>query len=211
MKNTHITLIGDSIFDNSPYTRGEPDVVSRLRELMPDDWKATLCAVDGHTTSGIKDQLNRVPNGTTHLALSIGGNDALGVSSILNNRAVNIAQALIEVDSVIATFANNYKQMLSYVLNKKLPTVVCTIYNPRYSDPAQQKACVAALRHFNDVIIREAMFARLPIIDLRSICTGDSDYANPIEPSSTGGKKIAAKIIEVVQQHDWTKNTSLYF
>jgi len=47
---------------------------------------------------------------------------------------------------------------------------------------------------FNDVILRAAFHWRLPVIDLRLICSEPSDYANPIEPSGSGGAKIARAI-----------------
>jgi hypothetical protein len=47
---------------------------------------------------------------------------------------------------------------------------------------------------FNDVILRVALQHRLGIIDLRLVCTEPADYANPIEPSSRGGQKIARAI-----------------
>jgi hypothetical protein len=40
-----------------------------------------------------------------------------------------------------------------------------------------------------------AFDSRLPVIDLRLVCTEPADYANPIEPSSRGGEKIARAII----------------
>jgi hypothetical protein len=39
---------------------------------------------------------------------------------------------------------------------------------------------------------------RLTIIDLRLVCDEPADYANPIEPSSTGGAKIARAIASAV-------------
>jgi hypothetical protein len=41
---------------------------------------------------------------------------------------------------------------------------------------------------------RAAIAHRLPVIDLRAFCTNPEDYANPIEPSSAGGEKIARAI-----------------
>jgi hypothetical protein len=43
----HVVLIGDSIFDNAAYTRGGPDAVSQVREMLPHGWEATRLAVDG--------------------------------------------------------------------------------------------------------------------------------------------------------------------
>ena len=47
---------------------------------------------------------------------------------------------------------------------------------------------------FNDVILRVAFEHHLPVIDLRLICNEPADYANPIEPSGRGGRKIALAI-----------------
>ena len=54
---------------------------------------------------------------------------------------------------------------------------------------------VAAAALFNDVIFRAAVTLRLDVIDLRTICTGASVYANPVEPSGRGGRKIASAIV----------------
>jgi hypothetical protein len=47
---------------------------------------------------------------------------------------------------------------------------------------------------FNDVILRMAFEHHLSVIDLRLVCNEPSDYANPIEPSGSGGRKIAHSI-----------------
>ena len=87
----HIVLLGDSIFDNAAYTRGAPDVVTYLRQLLPRSWQATLCAVDGATTVGLAAQLAPVPAAATHLVIAIGGNDALQNSDLLSLRAASSA------------------------------------------------------------------------------------------------------------------------
>jgi hypothetical protein len=62
---------------------------------------------------------------------------------------------------------------------------------------------VTALTIFNDVIIRQAFTAGLPLIDLRLVCCEGSDYANEIEPSEAGGSKIAASILRLVKEHNF--------
>lgn len=52
----------------------------------------------------------------------------------------------------------------------------------------------AALCLFNDAIARAALSRRAALINLRLICSEDADYANAIEPSSQGGRKIARAI-----------------
>ena len=76
----HIALLGDSIFDNAAYVPRGQDVVSHLRLLLAAESKATLYAVDGATTSGLRLQLAGVAKDVTRLVVSIGGNDALSIS-----------------------------------------------------------------------------------------------------------------------------------
>lgn len=51
---------------------------------------------------------------------------------------------------------------------------------------------------FNDVILRVAFDNQYTVIDLRSVCDDTADYANPIEPSGSGGRKIAKAIMRAV-------------
>ncbi len=75
-----------------------------------------------------------------------------------------------------------------------------------------QKIAVSALSGFNDVIIRTAFLSGLPLIDLRFVCNEDADYANAIEPSETGGAKIARIILQIAGEHNFEGNrTSVYF
>jgi hypothetical protein len=75
-----------------------------------------------------------------------------------------------------------------------------------------QKIATTALSVFNDAIIRQAISVGIPFLDLRLICNEKNDYANEIEPSSKGGGKIAAKILELVQTHDFlARKTRIYF
>jgi hypothetical protein len=87
MDVVHIALLGDSIFDNSSYTRGEPDVVTHLRALLPAGARATLLAVDGAITRSLTEQARGIPADATHLVVSICGNDlAISICSMLARR-----------------------------------------------------------------------------------------------------------------------------
>ena len=93
--------------------------------------------------------------------------------------------------------------MLEIALRKGLPVAVCTIYDPRYPDLALRRLTITALSGINDCIIREASGHGVPIFDLRAICDEDMDFANPIEPSTHGGWKIAGAIASAVSQQDF--------
>ena len=198
----HVVLLGDSIFDNASYVAGGPDVVTQLRGRLPSGWRATLAAVDGAVTGSVRQQLARVPADATRLVVSAGGNDALGHIDILSERAQSMAHALERLSDIRHSFAVRYEQMLDLVLARGLPTTLCTIYHPRFSDATTQRLTMCALTVFNDVILGAAFRARVPVIDLRLVCDEDADYANPIEPSVRGGGKIAAAITRTLAGRD---------
>lgn len=194
----HVVLLGDSIFDNGAYVPGEPDVVRQVRERLPRDWRATLCAVDGAVTGDVPRQLARVPADATHLVVSAGGNDALRRSAVMRQPARVVAEAMAQLATEREGFARDYRAMLEPIVARGLPVALCTIYDARFPDPQEQRLIVTGLSLFNDVITREAFARRLPLIDLRLVCDEPDDYANPIEPSAKGGEKIAAVIAQVV-------------
>lgn len=199
----HLVLLGDSIFDNAQYTSGGPDVVSQVRNLLPSGWGASLLAVDGSTTANIPDQMQRLPKDCTHLVLSVGGNNALTEASRLGISFFGMtgepnSKSLDSLADISDAFESQYRSAVDACLRPELPLGVCTIYNGCFPDKSYQRIASLALAIFNDVIIRVAVERGLSVIDLRSICTAPTDYANPIEPSSIGGEKIAKVIVTLV-------------
>jgi hypothetical protein len=199
----HLVLLGDSIFDNAQYTGGGPDVASQVRKLLPPGWGVSLLAVDGSTTANIPDQVQRLPREGTHLVLSVGGNNALTEASRLGISFFNFpgtptSKALDTLADVSDDFESQYRSAVDACLQSRLPLGVCTIYNGCFPDKSYQRIASLALAVFNDVILRVAIEKSLQVIDLRSICTLPADYANPIEPSSIGGEKIARAIVALV-------------
>ena len=130
----HIVLLGDSIFDNGSYVGyNELDVPNQLKSLVNNDCKVTNLAVDGHVTSHIVTQLNNLPSDATHLFVSVGGNDALGHLSILNEPIPTIGDAFQKMYLIGENFQKAYSEMLDSVLVHKLPTTVCSVYYPRFT------------------------------------------------------------------------------
>ena len=190
----HIALLGDSILDNGSYTLGGPDVIRQLRALMPRSWRASLLAVDGSMIGDLPDQLAKLPSDASHLVVAIGGNDVLASMELMRSPARSIADALVRLGDRATRFERAYRTMIGRVRRLGLTTTVCTIYNGNLS---RDEAAVArvGLTAFNDVILRVAFEASFRVIDLRLVCSEPSDYANPIEPSSAGGEKIARAIL----------------
>jgi hypothetical protein len=190
---SHVVLLGDSIFDNVSYVKEGLAVIDHLRSRMPPDWQATLLAVDGDVTEGVAHQSRQLPADATHLIISCGGNDALGQLGFLQEPSTSIIASLTRLADMQDAFRADYRKMLDHVktLNKKI--AVCTIYD---AVPQLDRGSVTGLSLFNDVIVREAAGAQIPVIDLRHICTERNDYSevSPIEPSDQGGRKIASAI-----------------
>jgi hypothetical protein len=204
----HLVLLGDSIFDNAEYTNGGPDVASQVRDLLPKERSVSLLAVDGSTTTNIPEQIQRLPREATHLVLSVGGNNALTEASRLGIPFFGFPdqhstfKALDSLADVADDFENQYRSAVDTCLQTGLPLGVCTIYNGFFPDRSYQRVASLALSIFNDVILRVAIERRLPVLDLRTVCTQSEDYANPIEPSSIGGEKIAKGIAVLVGAPD---------
>jgi hypothetical protein len=199
---SHVVLLGDSIFDNAAYVPGRPAVIEQLRKSLPSDWQATLLAVDGAVAADVPRQVVRLPADASHLIVSVGGNDAIGNSGLLQNMKLSAAEGLLKMADIQEQFRQDYRAMLHAVREAGKPTVLCTIYD---SIPDLPPSAVTGLSAFNDVILREAVGRGLPILDLRLICTEPGDYSSlsPIEPSEAGGAKIVRRICAIVRGHDF--------
>jgi lysophospholipase L1-like esterase len=110
--------------------------------------------------------------------VSVGGNDALDHLDFLSASASSVADVLGRLSAIAETFERMYHQMVQAVMQHRLPTALCTIYYPRFPEPELQRIAISALTVFNDVVIREAIKAAVPLIDLCLICDADADYAN---------------------------------
>jgi hypothetical protein len=189
----HVALLGDSIFDNAAYTQGLPDVVTHLRNILPDRMTVTLLAVDGSTTTDLAQQVARMPTDVSHAVVSVGGNDAILQLDVLDIPVASTGEALRLFCERASIFESSYRAALANILRRVPKTAVCTIYNGNLSGDEAASARVG-LMLFNDAILRAAFEWHLPVIDLRLVCVELSDYANPLEPSSQGAAKIAKAI-----------------
>lgn len=194
----HVTLLGDSILDNASYVPGGPSVIEHLRRMLPSGWKTTLLAQDGATVSATFAQVNRIPADSTHLVLSVGGNDALWLAgSIFATPTSDMREALQALAHACEGFGYDYRRLVNELRQLRQPLTICTIYD---AAPGLDAAELAGLTVFNDCITRTAFKTRVALIDLRVVCDESSDYSaiSPIEPSASGGGKIARAIISAV-------------
>ena len=205
----HLVLLGDSTFDNAAYVAPGATILDQVRVGLPDGWRATQGAIDGSMIADVPRQLEQAPPDATHLVLSVGGNDLMGEASALGARVETVGEGMRLLADIRERFADDYRELLRALDASGRACAVCTIYNPQFPDPALQREAVAALGMFNDAIIQAAYGLRFPVIDLRALCHSDEDFATPIEPSSTGGEKIARAICDLVSRHDFARRQAV--
>ena len=223
----HIVLAGDSIFDNGSYVPGQPDVAQQLRNQLGEDSNVTLLAIDGDVTKDVHNQLTQLPEDTSHLFISVGGNDALGQLQIFTDPVSSVGEGFLKFSRVQTTFQQEYKAMLENALSLNIPTTICTIYKPCFYHPDMsrvgsyvgngvsntdlQNVSVTALTAFNDVILQEAVTTGIPLMDLRVMYDNVADYANPIEPSTIGGRKMVSVMESIINDHPFSENMTVLY
>ncbi len=196
----HIVLLGDSIFDNAPYVPAGTEVSACLQSLPGRPHRVSLLARDGSVLADMAAQaarLRALPAPADWLVVSCGGNDVFGLVGAMHAQAGTVLEAAELLAAWQASFRHAYRGMLDLLLAQDIPLAVATIYD---AVPGLSPGLRTALAPFNDVILREAVLRRLPVLDLRVLCADAADYASssPIEPSARGGRKIAAAIGELV-------------
>jgi hypothetical protein len=206
----HVVLLGDSIFDNARYVPDHPPVIEQVKRSLPAGWRASLLAVDGDITEDVANQLKTLPADATHLFVSAGGNDALSASGVLFQPAGTVGEGLGLLHEVRDAFQDRYRAMLRALAAAGRPAALCTVYDaiPGLGIPER-----TALAGFNEIILRQAFLAGLPVLDLRLICDRPADYSqvSPIEPSALGGAKIARVIAEIATTHDFSRGRSVIY
>ena len=198
---SRLVLVGDSVFDNAAYVTG-PDVRTQVETKMPAGWSVSLLAVDGSFIFDVPTQLHHLPDGSKLVVVSSGGNDVLRWVDMLGDPVGSVGEALLLLEGAVGQFRADYGQLLDGVLATGVRSYLCTIYRPNFPDPEFQRITSTALGMFNDVIVEEAAHRRLPILDLRAIFSDSGDYANPIEPSEEGGRKLADAIVGLASNPD---------
>lgn len=195
-----VLVCGDSILDNAPYVGPLGRSLKSHLEAFLEGWAIDFRAVDGATCADVSArQLGAGSDGCDALALSVGGNDALGNIHLLEDRQERrLFDFALMLADIQAAFRADYLQVLRAAEGHAPELLALTIYRPRFhldGLPAElQRAADALLSLFNDVIQEEAGARGHQILDLRRICVSDAHFANPIEPSDFGGREIALAI-----------------
>ena len=200
---THCVLLGDSIFDNAVYVPPGQDVTTHLQQMLAGrdpTARVTLLAVDGAIAEDVAAQVKHMPTDTTQLFLSVGGNDLLRKFDLLNARAGTVADALLKLGTVMDEITRRYLQAVDACRATGVPLCLCAVYGCSFPDARTQACADLIVGLFHDRIRQIAQEHHLPVIDLRRVCWRETDFVQSIEPSATGGWRIAAALAEFVGQ-----------
>jgi lysophospholipase L1-like esterase len=202
MDGQRVVLLGDSIIDNLPYTRPAPDTATHLAALLGRDWSVELLARDGATLSDLSLQLKQLRGRPTRAVVSIGGNDLAAHTGLLGRQVTTAAELLGELLAIADEFSRRYEAVARSVAERAERLLLCTIYEVPLEPPVLAHLARAPLGLINDRILRIGARLGADVLDLRSVCTEQSDFVLQIEPSPQGASKIADAIAAVVRDPD---------
>ena len=204
---TSITLLGDSIIDNKTYVQQqEYSVLEHLNSLSKN--KFFQLAYDGDTTVNvIERQLHSQEIAkSSHLVLSIGGNDLLQNILFLHEGPIeNINKALADVHQrIFKSLEQRFETIVEKLSSHRANLLLCTVYEGDLGRTSEFRDVLDSSKimvsSFNDTVYKTASKYNADVLELRHIFTSPEDYANPIEPSHVGGEKLAQAITDWIQK-----------
>lgn len=204
---TSITLLGDSIIDNKTYVQQqEYSVLEHLQNISKNEF--LQLAYDGDTTVNVLErqlQSQEVAK-SSHLVLSIGGNDLLQNILFLHDGPIeNINKALSDVHKqILKPLEQRFETIVEKLSSHRANLLLCTVYEgdlgrtDEFRDVLDSSKIMVS--SFNDTVYKTASKYNADVLELRHIFTSPEDYANPIEPSHVGGEKLAQAIMVWIQK-----------
>lgn len=184
--------MGDSILKNNVYVKKDNSVEDILRS----NYKGTLInlAKDNATLTNLYDQIDRLPktfnNKNTTIFVSIVGNDIL-------NKYVYKQDTEVDDFKELNKLYLNYKDAL-FKLREKFPDTKVILLNLYYPKSVKYLRYREIIKRWNDLLFEyqdDPINEINDILDLSLIMTEITDFSLSIEPSETGGAKIAKQIL----------------
>ncbi len=181
----HLVLLGDAL-QNIDMGMDPAEAVLVPRPRNP--WKLTVLEAPHVLERGWS---RAIPLDATHIGICVDGGWAIEASGLLQGRTQSVSEALEMLAAAADQFEEIFAKLVESALEAGLPTVVCTLVPSRHEEPSRQRAAAAALAIFNDRILRQAVAAKLSVVDLRFVCDEDGDYASETLLSRAGVRKVA--------------------
>jgi len=181
----HLVLLGDAL-QNIDLGTGE--IESALVPRPRNPWKLTVLKTPQALSRG---HVREIPEDATHIVISVEGAWAIETSGLLQRSARTVSEALGTLSAAADEFETVLASMIAAARETGLPTVVCTMVPDHFVEPVQHRVFSTALAIFNDRVMRSAVAAGLPIVELRLVCNENADFANETLLSRAGVRKAA--------------------
>lgn len=185
-----IILIGDSILNNNNYIFTEGKSVSDLIKAEHSD--TYLFAKDGAVITDCYTQIEQIskiePESNSgenkYIFVSAGGNNILSSRGTLSSE-------------IIESFFQQYSTLI-LSLKSSFPNAQIYLLNLYYPLDSRFKNLYTYIDQWNTLLSEFAENNKLKVIQTNKFMLKNSDFTNSIEPSETGGKKLADAILSSV-------------
>ena len=176
-----IILLGDSVFNNNSYVEKGKAVNEILNKKADENTIIISLARNDSTINNIYQQLENVNidlnNKLTTVFLSVGGND------IMNLHKRNLDDTFEKYNTLI------------HAITTKLPNIKLVLLNVYYPPNVSKYDSIIDKWNTNLELEYKANNKNIYILNLANLLKESSDFVFDIEPSITGGEKIANKIL----------------
>jgi len=181
-----IILIGDSIINNNNYIFTQGKSVPDLIKAEHSD--TYLFAKDGAIITDCYSQIELIPESNndknTYIFVSAGGNNILSSRGSLSSE-------------MIEAFFQQYTTLI-HSLKSSFPNTQIYLLNLYYPLDSRFKNLYQYIDIWNTLLSEFAENSMLKVIQTNKFMLKSTDFTNAIEPSETGGKKIANAILSSV-------------
>ena len=190
INNRTFVLLGDSILKNNAYASDGKGIDDLLLERNKETYSY---AVDNSNIVDVYNQLNEISidlnKPSTTIFLSAGGND------ILNHYKENGGD--INDTSVLSTIFAAYKKMIKAIRAKmnQCNLVLLDIYYPDNTKYTQYQPISREWNKLIDDYEKQPSNNINTVLRVSGMLTQNDDFTLSIEPSSSGGLKIANSIL----------------
>lgn len=185
LANKNVILIGDSMLQNKYYVKNGKSITDILEKSVP-HYNIFNYAVDGITISGTYQQIKEIPiefnNSNTSIFLSAGGNDII-------DRAQS-GSTSENINQIFDDYCKMVQSLKTKMNDSKI--ILLTLY---YPDSKDYHLYYGMIKDWNIKLDKFAKVQGFKILKTNNLLSRPTDFTSNIEPSETGGEKIAKSIL----------------
>jgi lysophospholipase L1-like esterase len=190
INNKTIVMLGDSMLENANYVNKDRSVTELVKNYVEaKDYNFYNFAKDGETIPTVShkiarltsNQIQKLNKRTTHIFLSVGGNDILKLNQPL------------EASVIVSTFLK-YIELIK-LIKSRFPNAKLTVLNLYTPTASWIEIYRISIKQWNEALEQKKTKYNYGIIDVNKLLFDKQDFTHDIEPSVIGGQKIVNEII----------------